>query len=103
MTTDGVAAFVQMLEDSAFVTEALSRSFLPRSHLWNNRLLCGVGAGQVRVLFVVDDWNALYWPTKYFEWLSATKQRNVLPLEIRLAVAVSAPPPLSHTLNFPSW
>ncbi len=42
---------------------------------------------------MVDDWNALYWPTKYFEWLSATKQRNVLPLEIRLAVAVSAPPP----------
>eukprot|EP00208_Stichococcus_sp_RCC1054_P007658 CAMPEP_0206139160 /NCGR_PEP_ID=MMETSP1473-20131121/4879_1 /ASSEMBLY_ACC=CAM_ASM_001109 /TAXON_ID=1461547 /ORGANISM="Stichococcus sp, Strain RCC1054" /LENGTH=486 /DNA_ID=CAMNT_0053532819 /DNA_START=163 /DNA_END=1620 /DNA_ORIENTATION=- len=43
---------------------------------------------QVPALFVVDDWNALYWPTMYFESPTRTNQRNVLPIELRLAVAV---------------
>lgn len=54
--------------------------------------MVSVGGDQVPALFVVDDWNALYWPTMYFESPTRTNQRNVLPIELRLAVAVSGLP-----------
>lgn len=39
------------------------------------------------MLFVVDDWNALYWVTGYHEWFNL-KRVNVLPTQLRLANAV---------------
>jgi hypothetical protein len=42
---------------------------------------------QVPVLFVVDNWNALYWVTGYNEWFKL-KCVNILPTQLRLANAV---------------
>lgn len=57
---------------------------------------------KAKVLFVVDEWNALYWPTGYFEWQSVHKKYNVLPIELRLCMAVRSliegPPPANGSV-----
>lgn len=43
---------------------------------------------QVPVLIAVDDWNALYWRTSYFEWENNKKRVRINAGEVRLVAAV---------------
>lgn len=39
-------------------------------------------------MIAVDDWNALYWRTSYFEWLNNKKRVRIDAGQVRLVAAV---------------